>query len=61
MSKFNVNTGAERDMAPIPVKQWTNLDHLTHDFMDSPDYRLHCLQKYGQYMGANGKRVTAGD
>jgi len=47
------------DTRVIPVKDWTSLDHLTHDFMNCPGYKKHCLEFYGQYMGHDGRRVTA--
>jgi len=44
---------------PIPLKDWTNLDNLTHDFTNSQAYRDECLAKYGQYMSGEGIRVMA--
>ena len=43
---------------PIPVKDWTQLDHITHDYNDCERYREYCLGKYGQYMGINAIRKT---
>jgi hypothetical protein len=43
----------------IGIKQWTQLDDLTHDFLKSEKYRAHCLEKYGQYVTFEGERVTA--
>ena len=41
-----------------PMKQWTQLDDLTHDFMKSERFRQSCLEKYGQYVTFQGERVT---
>lgn len=41
-----------------PMKQWTNLDDLTHDFCKSESFRQSCLDKYGQYVTFDGVRVT---
>lgn len=57
MSKFEQQSN--QPDKPIPAKDWTNLDCLTHDFLNSSEYRQYCLAKYGQYMGADGRRVTA--
>ena len=43
----------------IGLKQWTQLDDLTHDFLNSEIFRSHCLQAYGQYVTRDGERVTA--
>jgi hypothetical protein len=43
----------------IGLKQWTQLDDLTHDFLNSESFRSHCLQTYGQYVTREGERVTA--
>ena len=43
----------------IGLKQWTQLDDLTHDFLNSESFRSHCLQTYGQYVTRDGERVTA--
>jgi hypothetical protein len=40
------------------MKQWTQLDDLTHDFMKSERFRQSCLEKYGQYVTFEGERVT---
>ena len=56
MSKFAVQS--ERQPERIPVKQWTPLDELTHDFTNSADFRARCLERHGQYMGRDGVRVT---
>lgn len=58
MSKFNVDTAPHRGKA-IPLKQWTLLDQLTHDFTDDPAYRAKCLREHGQYMTRDGRRVAA--
>lgn len=42
------------------LKQWTQLDDLTHDFMKSERFRQSCLEKYGQYVTLEGERVTNG-
>ena len=41
-----------------PMKQWTQLDDLTHDFMQNERFRESCLEKYGQYVTFDGQRVT---
>ena len=41
-----------------PLKQWTQLDDLTHDFMNNERFRQSCLDKYGQYVTLDGQRVT---
>lgn len=41
-----------------PMKQWTQLDDLTHDFMQNEYFRQSCLEKYGQYVTFDGVRVT---
>ena len=43
-----------------PLKQWTQLDDLTHDFMNNERFRQSCLEKYGQYVTMDGERVTHG-
>lgn len=43
-----------------PMKQWTQLDDLTHDFMDNERFRQSCLEKFGQYVTKDGERVTNG-
>lgn len=57
MSKFNTVRETNTPKA-IPVKQWTTTDHLTHDFLGSKEYQQRCLERYGQYMGRDGVRVT---
>ena len=42
-----------------PLKTWTQLDDLTHDFCKSEKFRQSCLEKYGQYVTFEGERVTA--
>ena len=41
-----------------PLKTWTQLDDLTHDFMKSERFRQSCLERYGQYVTFEGERVT---
>jgi len=41
-----------------PMKQWTQLDDLTHDFMNNERFRQRCLEQYGQYVTYEGVRVT---
>jgi hypothetical protein len=41
-----------------PMKAWSDLDCLTHDFMKSERFRQSCLEKYGQYVTFEGERVT---
>lgn len=43
----------------INPKQMTNLDMLTHDFLNSPSFREHCLASYGQYLSHKGERHVA--
>ena len=43
----------------IGLKQWSHLDCLTHDFLNSEKYRAYCLERYGQYVTFEGERVTA--
>ena len=59
MSKYDSVSEKRQTAKPIPVKEWTSTDHLTHDFMNCPGYKKHCLEFYGQYMGHEGRRVTA--
>ena len=42
----------------IGLKQWSHLDCLTHDFLNSEKYRAYCLERYGQYVTFEGERVT---
>ena len=46
------------DSGKKPMKQWTQLDDLTHDFCQSEAFRQSCLHKYGQYVTYDGVRVT---
>ena len=39
------------------MKQWTQLDDLTHDFCKSEAFRQSCLEKYGQYVTFDGERI----
>ena len=41
---------------PIPVRQWTMLDMLTHDFMDNPTQAEKWLSAHGQYVDSKGVR-----
>ena len=41
------------------MKKWTQLDDLTHDFMQSQAFRNDCLAKFGQYVTYSGE-VTDG-
>ena len=61
MARFDTPQQAQRSAAdhPIPVREWTTLDHLTHDFADDPAYRAKCLREHGQYMTRDGRRMTA--
>ena len=49
----------QENSGKIAMKQWSQLDDLTHDFLNSEKYRSYCLQKYGQYVTYDGERVTA--
>lgn len=40
----------------LPVRRWTMIDMLTHDFMDSPTFRATMLERHGQYMDSKGVR-----
>jgi hypothetical protein len=40
----------------LPIRRWTMLDMLTHDFMNSPTFRATMLERHGQYMDAKGVR-----
>ena len=42
----------------IRIKEWSHLDALTHDFLNSEKYRAYCLDRYGQYVTFEGERVT---
>lgn len=41
-----------------PMKQWSQVDDLTHDFMQNERFRQSCLEKFGQYVTYDGVRVT---
>ena len=41
-----------------PMKQWSQLDDLTHDFMKNERFRESCMQRYGQYVTYDGVRVN---
>lgn len=61
MAKFKTPQQAQRSASDnsIPLREWTTLDQLTHDFADCPGYREKCLREHGQYMTHDGRRVTA--
>lgn len=40
----------------LPVRRWTMLDMLTHDYMDSSAFRATMLERHGQYMDSKGVR-----
>lgn len=40
------------------LRQWTHEDDLTHNFTDSVTVGEMFLQKFGQYMTSDGRRVT---
>ena len=42
----------------IRIKEWSHLDALTHDFLNSEKYRAYCLDRYGQYVTFEGERIT---
>lgn len=44
----------------VPMKKWSQLDDITHDFMQSESFRNECLAKFGQYVTYSGERVTDG-
>lgn len=50
-------TNESRDKS-IPLREWTEIDDLTHDFTDSPELRAKWLSIYGQYMTHDGYRVV---
>ena len=50
---------AQEKSGKLPLKQWTQLDDLTHDFMNSELFRQKCLENLGQYVTKDGERVTA--
>lgn len=41
---------------PLPLRSWTMLDMLTHDFMDSAEMRNKWLAEHGQYVSSKGVR-----
>jgi hypothetical protein len=41
------------------MREWSALDHLTHDFLNSESYRKFALRRYGQYVTFDGERVEA--
>jgi len=64
LSRANRNGGspfaqeAMKQSGKTPLRGWTQLDDLTHDFMNSERFRQSCLEKYGQYVTLEGERVT---
>lgn len=57
--KFATPQQAKPQQHVIPLRDWTALDHLTHDFANDPGYRQRCLERHGQHMTQDGRRVTA--
>ena len=57
-SPFAQKSSTESSM--IPMKKWTQLDDLTHDFMQSASFRNECLAKFGQYVTYSGERISNG-
>lgn len=41
---------------PVPLRSWTMIDMLTHDFMDSAEMRKKWLAEHGQYVSSKGVR-----
>lgn len=61
LNRANQNGGSPFNKQPeagdrLPVRQWTMLDMLTHDFMNSAEFRENMLQRHGQYMDSKGVR-----
>ena len=40
----------------MPLKQWTAVDMLTHNFIDSPVLAQKWLEEHGQYVDSQGVR-----
>lgn len=59
-NNHNVEPGNNKaaNYSGTKTRDMSDLDGLTHDFADSPEFRVMCLDKYGQYF-ANGQRHTA--
>jgi hypothetical protein len=55
-NKLNPDQPKE-DKLIVKTRDMTELDELTHDFMDSEPYRQAMLKKYGQYF-KDGRRYT---
>ncbi len=41
---------------PMPLKKWSMIDMLTHDFMNSEKMRQKWLAEHGQYVDGKGVR-----
>ena len=41
---------------PMPLKKWSMVDMLTHDFMNSEKMRQKWLAEHGQYVDSKGVR-----
>jgi hypothetical protein len=50
----------QKEGEALPVRRWTMLDMLTHDFMDSESFRNKMLEKHGQYITSKGVRHVRG-
>jgi len=50
---------AESDSGKMNIRNWTQIDDLTHDFMNSEKFRRDCLERFGQYVTKDGERITA--
>ena len=42
------------------LRDWTDIDFLTHDFLNSESYRRYAIKKYGQYVDHLGVRHVYG-
>ena len=42
----------------VPLRQWTQVDDITHDFLNDDKFKADCLAVFGQYMSKKGERVT---
>ncbi len=38
------------------LRDWTNIDFLSHDFLNSESYRRHAIRTWGQYVDCEGVR-----
>ena len=43
---------------PLPIRKWTMLDMITHDFMNSGKFRAEMMERHGQYMSGGGVRYV---